>query len=79
MFKTKDANAQNHAHKIAYAIRELINENNKANQHLFDPEWETRSEKLSELTDNICDLYAHPQKNKELLYFLNKLANSYYQ
>ena len=63
---------------IAHALRNIIEEQRTENKIPFVVGWEERTNNLKALEDNIKELYKHPRKNKEILYFLNELASSYY-
>lgn len=75
---TRNPLAVNRANEIAHALRNIIEDERKRNEKPFVVGWENRAEQLGDLTENIIELYNHPRKNAELLYFLNELANSYY-
>lgn len=63
--------------QIAHAIRNITDELSKEKGKPFRPGWGKRSSDLQSLTENIRELCKHLRK-KEILYFLNELAEAYY-
>lgn len=74
----KETLVNNRCVDIAHALRNIIEEQRKENEIPFVVGWEERTNNLEVLEDNIKELFKHPRKNKEILYFLNELASSYY-
>lgn len=64
------------ATEIAHQICNRIQTNNDRSEKPFIPGWEDVTKDMTELIDNIEELYKHPRKNKALINYLNMFVES---
>lgn len=62
---------------IANILKTVIEEYCEKNNCPSDAVWKNKSSDLTGLEKNIIRLYGHSKANEELLYFLNKLVDTY--